>query len=304
MRKVEEIALIYSGLQKEICRKLELVDGKAVFEEDKWEKDNGSGLSCIIRNGAVIEKGGVNFSFVEGAFSEKMEQLLGEKANRYAATGISSIMHPINPHVPIIHMNIRYFALDNGTEWFGGGIDLTPHYIDVADATNFHRKLKNIFDKYSVGFYPHFKKWADDYFFIPHRNETRGIGGIFFDRLKPDTNISFENLLDFTIELGRAYPDLYGNIVDEKKAKLFSADHKAWQELRRGRYVEFNLVYDRGTKFGFESDGNAESILLSLPATAAWEYKHEVKPGSAEYETLQLLKKDIDWVNYLDLLSI
>jgi len=297
IRKVEQIADIYAGLQKEICHTLEQTDGKAVFEENKWKKDIGYGITCVIRNGAVIEKGGVNFSFVEGEYNSQMERLLGEKANHYAATGVSSIMHPINPHVPIIHTNVRYFALDNGTEWFGGGIDLSPHYIDVTEARNFHRALRNICDRYNLNFYPQFKKWADDYFFISHRNETRGIGGIFFDRLKPDANISFEQLLAFTTDVGCAYADLYAEIVNEKKAKIFTAEQKEWQELRRGRYVEFNLVYDRGTKFGFESNGNSEAILVSLPATASWEYNHEVKQGSEEYETLQLLKKDIDWIN-------
>jgi len=297
IRKVAQIADIYAGLQKGICQTLEQTDGKAVFEDNKWEKDIGNGITCVIRNGAVIEKGGVNFSFVEGEFNSQMERLLGEKANHYAATGVSSIMHPVNPHVPIIHTNVRYFALDNGTEWFGGGIDLSPHYIDVTEARNFHRALQDICNRYNLNFYPRFKKWADDYFFIAHRNETRGIGGIFFDRLKPDDNISFEQLLAFTTDVGRAYADLYAEIVNEKKAKIFTPEQKEWQELRRGRYVEFNLVYDRGTKFGFESNGNSEAILISLPATASWEYNHEVKHGSEEYETLQLLKKDIDWIN-------
>ena len=296
-QRVEEIAQIYSGLQKEICRTLEQADGKAEFTEERWEKEIGYGITCAIRNGAAIEKGGVNFSFVKGEFTAQMERLLDEKANSYTVTGISSIMHPVNPHLPIIHTNVRFFSLDNGVQWFGGGIDLTPHYIDVTEAGNFHRQLKHICDQYSVGFYPRFKKWADDYFYIPHRNETRGVGGIFFDRLKPDEEISFEQLLSFTRDLALAYAEIYGNILKEKKSNPFSAEQKAWQELRRGRYAEFNLVYDRGTKFGFESNGNAESILISLPPTSAWEYKHQVKQDSAERETLLLLKKDIDWIN-------
>lgn len=297
MYKVAEIAQIYSGLQHEICQSLERVDGKARFEEHKWEKEIGSGVTCVMRNGAAIEKGGVNFSFVEGDFTPQMERILGERAKSYSVTGISSIMHPVNPHVPVIHMNIRYFSLDNSIHWFGGGIDLTPHYIDATEAGYFHRQLKKICDKYSANFYPDFKQLADDYFFIPHRNETRGIGGIFFDRIKPDENINFEQLLAFTKDLAFTYPNLYGEMVKEKMTKPFSATEKNWQELRRGRYTEFNLIYDRGTKFGFDSNGNAESILISLPATAAWEYKHEVQPESAEYKTLQLLKKGIDWIN-------
>jgi coproporphyrinogen III oxidase len=297
MLKVKNIAQIYIELQKEICRTLELADGKALFKEDKWDKNIGFGITSVICNGDIIEKGGVNFSFVEGDFTFQMEKLLGEKATRYSVTGISSILHPVNPHMPIIHMNVRYFALDNKSQWFGGGIDLTPHYIDVDETKKFHLKLKNICDQYSIDFYPNFKLWADDYYFIPHRNETRGIGGIFFDRLKPDAKVSFEQLLGFTKDLCQAYPILYGNIINEKRGKKYSLIQKEWQELRRGRYVEFNLAYDRGTKFGFESNGNAESILISLPASAAWEYKHQVKQSSPEYDTLQLLKKGIDWVN-------
>ena len=229
--KIEEIAHIYSGLQKEICNTLEQADGKAVFEENKWEKEIGSGKTCVIRKGAAIEKGGVNFSFVGGDFTPQMESLLGEKASHYYATGISSIMHPVNPYVPIIHTNVRYFALDNGTEWFGGGVDLTPHYIDISEARNFHRELKSICDKYSFDFYPYFKKWADDYFFIPHRNETRGIGGIFFDRLKPDSKINIEQLIAFTTDVGSAYANLYAQIVNEKNSKEYTSRQKEWQEL-------------------------------------------------------------------------
>lgn len=294
---IDEIAQVYSELQKLICRSLEKADGKAEFEEDKWANSIGFGSTCTIRSKHVIEKGGVNFSFVRGDYTPRMEQIIGEKASSYAATGISSIMHPVSPHLPIIHMNVRFFSLDNGTRWFGGGIDLSPHYIDVVEAGNFHRQLRKICDCYSNDFYPRFKNWADDYFFIPHRNETRGVGGIFFDRLKPDANISLEQLFGFTRDLAEAYPVLYGDIAKEKQAIPFNASQKAWQELRRGRYVEFNLVYDRGTKFGFESNGNAESILISLPSTAAWEYKYQVTEDSAEKATLQLLRKDIDWIN-------
>jgi len=295
---VTKVAKIYSGIQMEICRSLEQADGKALFLEDKWEKENGYGITCVIDHGDAIEKGGVNFSFVNGDFTPQLENILGEKANRYSVTGISSIMHPVSPLLPIIHMNVRYFSLDNGTHWFGGGIDLTPHYIDVNEAGHFHRQLKQICDKYDPGFYQKFKPWADDYFFIPHRNETRGVGGIFFDRLKPDETINFEKLLAFTMDIARAYPALYGSIVQGKMGKQYDASQKKWQELRRGRYAEFNLIYDRGTKFGFDSNGNAESILISLPATAAWEYKNEVTQDSAEYETLQLLRKEIDWIKF------
>ncbi len=298
MRKVEQIASLYSGLQKNICGILEKTDGKASFAENRWEKEIGSGVTCVIQNGNVIEKGGVNYSFVQGNLTPQMRKLLGVQAKTYSATGISSIMHPVNPYVPIIHLNVRYFALDNGTGWFGGGIDLTPHYVDVSESKAFHRELKLICDKYSELFYPNYKKWADDYFFIPHRNETRGIGGIFFDRLAPDPTIGFESLLSFTLELGNAYPLIYSEIVKKKSKLAFTEAEKRWQQIRRGRYVEFNLIYDRGTKFGLESDGNTESILISLPANASWEYKYETVADSAESLTLQLLQKKIDWVNF------
>ena len=295
--KAEEIARLYSGLQQEICDSLSASDGKGSFSENRWEKEIGHGLTCVARGGAIIEKGGVNFSFVQGDFTPQMEQLIGEKAGSYAVTGISSIMHPFNPFVPIIHMNVRFFALDNGTCWFGGGIDLTPHYIDVPEAVNFHKQLKQLCDSFDTGYYQEFKRRADDYFYLPHRNETRGIGGIFFDRLKPDASVGFEQLLAFTSGIARSYPQLYGQIMRDKYHRPHDEKNKDWQELRRGRYAEFNLAYDRGTKFGFESNGNAESILISLPPTAAWEYKHSPVPDSPEQQTQQLLRKEIDWIN-------
>jgi coproporphyrinogen III oxidase len=297
MGKVEQIASLYSELQLNICNILAKTDGKASFEEDRWENEIGSGMTCVIKNGNALEKGGVNYSYVSGNLTTQMEKILGEKADRYSATGISSIMHPTNPHVPVIHMNIRYFELDNGRGWFGGGIDLTPHYVDISEAKAFHLELKAICGKYSELFYPHFKKWADDYFFLPHRGETRGVGGIFFDRLIPDSTFSFEQLLSFTTELGNAYPQIYSEIVKKKSNRVFTEAEKKWQQIRRGRYVEFNLIYDRGTKFGLESGGNTESILISLPADASWEYNYATAPGSAEALTLKLLKKNIDWVN-------
>ncbi|HRX10823.1 MAG TPA: coproporphyrinogen III oxidase [Draconibacterium sp.] len=178
---IAKIAESYSVLQSEICRILETADGKGKFEAHRWKKEIGAGITCVLQNGAIIEKGAVNFSFVKGKFSAQMEKLLGEKANEYSATGISSILHPVNPWMPIIHMNVRYFALDNGISWFGGGIDLTPHIVQTEDAVSFHQTLKEVCDRFDANFYNEFKKWADDYYFLPHRNETRGVGGIFFD---------------------------------------------------------------------------------------------------------------------------
>jgi len=299
MKEIAKIAETFAGIQSEICRMLELADGKEKFSAHPWEKEIGSGITCVLQNGAIIEKGAVNFSFVKGKFSTQMEKLLGEKAEEYAATGISSILHPVNPWMPIIHMNVRYFALNNGVSWFGGGIDLTPHIIQPEDAALFHHSLKEICDRFDGNFYSDYKKWADDYYFLPHRNETRGVGGIFFDRQKPGENQSFETLFNFTCELARAYPKIYSWFMQKYGAKPFSGREKKWQNLRRGRYVEFNLIHDRGTKFGLESDGNTESILLSLPANASWEYNYTPEPGGFEESTLKQLKKGIDWLNLI-----
>ena len=298
MNRIGNIADAYAEIQQEICRIIEITDGKSHFTTDRWTKDIGAGITRVMTNGAIVEKGAVNFSYVEGFYSEQMEQLLGEKAETYSATGISSILHPSNPWVPIIHMNVRYFALNNGISWFGGGIDLTPHIIDPEDAVFFHKSLKNICDRFDPMFYPEFKKWADNYYFIRHRNETRGIGGIFFDRLKPEEHNSFETLLNFTLALAEEYPKIYSRLMLKNGQKTFDEREKKWQALRRGRYVEFNLTHDRGTKFGLESGGNTESILVSLPSNAAWEYNYTPEPGGFEENTLNLLKKNIDWVNY------
>ncbi len=296
MQRIDKIAEAYKLLQQEIIRGIEEADGKGTFSRDNWSNDLGTGVTAVVQNGAVIEKGAVNFSFVKGNFTKKMKSILGESAQSYAATGISSILHPENPWVPIIHMNVRYFALDNGTAWFGGGIDLTPHIIDPADAKAFHQSLKEVCDRFDADFYPEFKKWADDYFYLPHRQETRGIGGIFFDRLKPANSDDFEKLFEFTVSLAGLYPRAYATFMKKYGRKPYSVREKKWQALRRGRYVEFNLVYDRGTKFGIESGGSAESVLVSLPLNAAWEYNYNPEPGGFEEKTLQLLKKDIDWI--------
>lgn len=298
MKEIDKIADSYVKIQAEICKVLESADGKGKFAFNSWDKEIGNGITCVLQKGEIIEKGAVNFSFVKGTFTKQMEQLLGEKADSYAATGISSILHPVNPWMPIIHMNVRYFTLNNGISWFGGGIDLTPHIIIQEDAVHFHRTLKEICDPFNPDFYPEYKRWADDYYFLPHRNETRGVGGIFFDRLKPGQKNSFETLYKFTCQLAKNYPVIYSGFMNKYGKKQFTEREKNWQNLRRGRYVEFNLIHDRGTKFGLESNGNTESILLSLPANASWEYNYIPEAGSFEEKTLQMLEKEIDWVNF------
>ncbi|MGM0620038.1 MAG: oxygen-dependent coproporphyrinogen oxidase [Bacteroidota bacterium] len=298
MDRIEEIADTFSKLQQEICRQLEKADGKGKFSHNRWGKNLGNGTASVLENGAVIEKGAVNFSFVEGDFSERMEKILGEKGTKYAATGISSILHPENPWMPIIHMNVRYFALDSGVSWFGGGIDLTPHIIVPREAAVFHQSLKETCDAFDNSFYPDFKQWADDYFYLTHREETRGVGGIFFDRQRPENEKEREKLFGFCVALAKKYPEIYIDFMNKNGGEEYTEREKKWQQLRRGRYVEFNLIHDRGTKFGLESGGNTESILVSLPATAAWEYNYQPESGGFEEETLSLLKKGIDWINY------
>ncbi len=293
----EEITNWFKELQDDICRQLETVDGKALFEEDKWTREGGGGgRSRVIKNGNIIEKGGVNFSAVYGTMPDKILHALQlEKADFYA-TGISIVMHTQNPWCPIIHMNTRYFEMSNGTKWFGGGIDLTPHYVIQEDAKFFHQALKDVCDKHHPTYYPEFKKWADDYFFIKHRDETRGIGGIFFDRMQETDKISLATRFEYVKDVGKTFAPTYISILNKNKERPFSEAEKKWQFLRRGRYVEFNLVYDKGTKFGLDTDGRTESILMSLPPVANWEYNYIPEEGTLESDTLRLLKKDINWI--------
>ena len=297
MENAQKIAGLYADIHQSICQTLEKADGQGTFGQFPWSKAIGSGLTCVLTNGAAIEKAGANFSNVTGVVTPQMEKIIGEKAGSYKATGISSIIHPINPFLPIMHMNVRYFELDNGTAWFGGGIDLTPHYVDTTEARQFHETLETLCNQYNKTYYARFKKWADDYFYLPHRQETRGVGGIFFDRIQPAKDDTFEHLTAFTCDLAKTYPLIYSDRIAQKATLPYGENEKLWQKIRRGRYVEFNLLYDRGTKFGMESGGNIESILVSLPPEVTWEYNVQPAKGSAEESTLQMLKKDIDWLH-------
>lgn len=291
----EFISQQMKALQQHICNALEQIDGKAKFQSDNWERvQGGGGITNTITKGQVIEKGGVAFSAVHGDVTDQMKVSLQIEGESFFATGVSIVLHPNNPHVPIIHMNVRFFELNNGTFWFGGGIDLTPHYIVPDQAKLFHNGLKAYCDNFDMTYYPKFKEWADNYFFIPHRNETRGIGGIFYDHLKE--GYTKDEFLNFSIGLGKLFPILYGQQVELGKDKEFTEKEIFWRNLRRGRYVEFNLVNDRGTKFGLVSNGRTESILMSLPPDASWEYNFKVEDSSNESETLSLLKKGINWV--------
>jgi coproporphyrinogen III oxidase len=296
MTTKEEIADWFKGLQGRICNALEKADGKGKFQSDVWERPGGGGGdSRIMQEGNIIEKGGVNFSAVHGPTPEKILRSLKLPPSDFFATGVSIVIHPINPHVPIIHMNVRYFEMSNGVYWFGGGIDLTPHYIVDEDAQYFHTKLKEVCDRYHPDYYPEFKKWADDYFFIKHRDETRGVGGIFFDRLAEKEGITKEDRFEFVKAVGDSFAPIYTYFMARNGGKEFSEKEKMWQMVRRSRYVEFNLVYDSGTKFGLETNGRIESILMSMPPQANWFYDVGSRVGEKEKETQSKLKKGINW---------
>lgn len=288
----------FKKIQQEICDSLEQLDGLKKFSSENWTRpEGGGGISRVLKEGNIIEKGGVNFSGVEGKLSAKIVDAIKVKDNNFFASGVSIVLHPTNPFHPIIHMNIRYFELSDGTYWFGGGIDLTPIYINVVESDLFHKALKKTCDSFFDGAYKKYKAWADDYFFIPHRNETRGIGGIFFDRLNEDsTNKSKDEIFKFVCNVGRTFAPTYTDIIRQKRNHKFTSKNKKWQYLRRSRYVEFNLVHDKGTKFGLETNGRIESILMSMPPVAHWEYCHEPDEGSQEKETLKQLKKGVDWI--------
>lgn len=300
MKHIDIVAESYQELHQRIFSILCNEDKQVKLIENKWKKNLGSGYTCVLENGSMIEKAGVNFSFVKGKVHNDLKttlQIQSEEELEYGATGISSIIHSSNPLIPTIHFNVRFFELSNGQKWFGGGIDLTPMYIDIQEAKDFHGKLKTLCDKYDKTYYPEYKRWADDYFFIPHRDETRGVGGIFFDRKETQSKQEFSRIHKFTKDIAFSYPEIYTEIMRKKQDLKYLPEHKHWQKLRRGRYVEFNLIYDRGTKFGLESGGNIESILVSLPYEAAWKYNYQPKPGSEEEKTLNFLKKGIEWLS-------
>ena len=294
-----EISAYFQQLQDYISNALEKADGQGKFREDLWDRPEGGGGRSRVIIGEQIEKGGVNYSAVHGPMPETIAKSLGLGAVDFYATGVSIVLHPRNPWVPIIHMNVRYFETSDGTWWFGGGIDLTPHYILHEDAQFFHRKLKFVCDQHGLDYYSKFKEWADNYFYIPHRNETRGIGGIFFDRLDGKNGFSKQDRFDFVRDVGESFVPIYTSILAKRMDYPFNEGERDWQLLRRGRYVEFNLVWDRGTKFGLQTNGRIESILMSMPPLAQWEYANEPEEDSKEKRTLDLLRKGVDWVDDL-----
>ena len=281
-----------------LCYQLETADGGGVrFSKDAWaHPDGGGGLTRVIQQGRVLEKGGVAFSAVWGEMSAQAAQQLLMPDARYFATGVSVVQHPRSPRVPISHMNVRYFEAGNGEAWFGGGLDLTPIYVDVAQARWFHEQIEQVCQRNDASYYARFKQWADEYFYLPHRQETRGVGGIFFDRLTVDRDGSFEELFAFVQDVGEVYGRAYSTIMRQNAALPYTEHETQWQRLRRGRYAEFNLAFDRGTRFGLETGGRTESILLSLPPQAEWHYNLTPEPGSAEATTQQWLRQGVNWL--------
>jgi len=291
-------------LQNRICAALEEVDGKATFAEDEWQRpEGGGGKTRVIANGAVFEKGGVNTSVVFGDVTDAMRTGLKINGAKWFACGLSLVLHPINPFVPTVHCNYRMFELYNESDevidrWFGGGTDLTPYYLFEEDARHFHQTYKSVCDRFDAAFYPRFKEVCDNYFVNHHRNgERRGIGGIFYDYQRADEEGSVDFWMDFGKACGDAFTEAYIPIVQKRKETFYNNQHKHWQEIRRGRYVEFNLVHDRGTLFGLKTSGRIESILMSLPPTVRFEYNYQPQPGSEEDKLLQACLHPRDWVS-------
>lgn len=289
-------------LQETISSKFEEVDANATFSEDLWERsEGGGGRTRVIQNGNVFEKGGVNISAVHGPLPKTMQAYFKVGNLDFFACGLSLVMHPKNPFVPTVHANWRYFEMydKNGNildQWFGGGQDLTPYYLFEEDAKHFHRVCKTACDKHNSNFYLEYKKKCDAYFYNSHRGEARGIGGLFFDYCKKTDEMTMKNWYDFVIEVGNSFLEAYVPIVKKRKGLSFTKRHRSWQEIRRGRYVEFNLVHDKGTLFGLKTNGRIESILMSLPPHVQWVYDHHPEKGSEEERLVKVLKKPRGWV--------
>lgn len=289
-------------LQDTITMQLEEVDGKARFQEDIWKRpEGGGGRTRVIENGEVFEKGGVNISAVHGELPQSMQNYFKVKDADFFACGLSLVLHPKNPFVPTVHANWRYFEMYDKQgnivdQWFGGGQDLTPYYLFEEDAQHFHSICKRACDAYSPEFYYDYKKRCDTYFWNAHRNEARGLGGLFFDYLKASDEMSMGDWYNFVTGVGNSFLEAYIPIVSKRKEIPYTAEHREWQEIRRGRYVEFNLVHDKGTLFGLRTNGRIESILMSLPPHVQWRYDHEPKKGSEEEKLLKVLKQPREWV--------
>ncbi len=290
------------GLQERLCRQLEEEDGRAKFIADAWSRqEGGGGITRVLSNGTVFEKAGVNFSHVTGErLPPSATRLRPELTDRrFEALGVSVVIHPLNPYVPTSHMNVRLFVALHETEppvwWFGGGFDLTPFYPFAEDAVAWHRAAKQICDPFGAEVYPRYKKECDEYFFLKHRQETRGIGGLFFDDLN---EWGFARCFEFIRAVGDGFFAAYSPIISRRKTASWGDRERNFQLYRRGRYVEFNLVFDRGTLFGLQSSGRTESILVSMPPLARWEYDWRPEPDSPEARLYELFLQPRDWIHF------
>lgn len=319
----DQVRQMMQGLQDEICQALEQVDGVGKFRQDAWEREEGGGgRSRVMRDGNVFEQGGVGFSEVWGTHLPPsiLAQRPDAEGHRWFATGTSMVLHPRNPYVPTVHLNYRYFEA-GPVWWFGGGIDLTPYYPFAEDVKQFHLTMKQAADTHNPEYYPVFKRWCDEYFYLKHRNETRGVGGIFFDYQdgqgelyrgtdsegpagkynqqigKPDPR-SWEDIFSFARDCGKAFLPAYLPIIEKRREMEYGDRQRNFQLYRRGRYVEFNLVYDRGTIFGLQTNGRTESILMSLPPLVRWEYGYQPEPNTPESELYETYLKPQDWANW------
>jgi coproporphyrinogen III oxidase len=292
LRIHRELASAAAALQEELCAALERADGTARFSVDRWERPGGGGgLTCVLQDGALLEKAGVSFSDVRGEVPPALAPTLPGDGTSFVAAGLSVVIHPRSPMVPTAHANVRFLAR-GGAAWFGGGADLTPHYLFEEDCAAFHGALRDLCERHLPGRHAELKRAADAYFFLPHRGEHRGVGGIFFDGLGGDDLASG---LALARELPRAFLDAFLAVVARRRDVPFGEAERRWQEIRRGRYVEFNLVHDRGTLFGLETRGRIESVLMSLPPQVRWPYDHRPGPGSREAALLEVLRRPRDW---------
>lgn len=295
-----QVKAFLMALQDSICAELAAADGVSIFVEESWDRaEGGGGRSRVLTHGAVFEQAGVNFSHVfgdkmPGSATAHRPELAGRK---FEAMGVSLVIHPLNPHIPTSHANVRFFIAEKEGEapvwWFGGGFDLTPFYPVEADVVHWHQVAKDCCDRFDAAYYPRYKKWCDEYFYLKHRNETRGVGGLFFDDLNEP---GFEQSFAFMSAVGEAFTKAYLPIVERNKNKAYSEAERQFQLYRRGRYVEFNLVFDRGTLFGLQSGGRTESILMSMPPLVRWEYGYQPEAGSPEALLYQRYLMPQDWL--------
>lgn len=300
----EKFSDYIQNLQNEICSSLEEIDGKSSFREDDWDREGGGGgKTRVISKGDVFEKGGVNISTVHGELPEPIKKHFNVEDGWFWAGGISLVVHPKSPMIPTVHANFRYFELYDDEEmmhpvdgWFGGGADLTPYYLYEEDARHFHQVFKDVCDKHGDDLYPDFKKQCDEYFYNSHRNEARGVGGLFFDYLRADDKRTLEDWHSFVQDTGNVFLDSYIPIVEKRKDETYGEEERYWQEIRRGRYVEFNLIHDRGTLFGLKTNGRIESILMSLPPEVRSDYDFNPEEGSREAKMIEVLKEPREWV--------